>query len=398
MERGRKNGLRWAVGMTTLVTGGILGAVLIPSFQPLTEARIHSPLPKSWTYVPRGSFENKPWVDIPWVGGARLKYPKPVAMPKTFKDHRDYAGIVLFNPSASGSGPMGLGSASDLYFPLATWKTSDGREAWLSRSERNAFNPDFGFLPFVFGTQSRRFRCEWPSFPVTTKAPNVMDVELPGNGQEAPPLEPFEVKMGNWTVRFRPRSWLGPSFTIDYEITVDGLPASDLAILHVNANLPGNLNDFLIDPNRLTVLPLSPDAIRSLSLRLTTTRRRPFTAKVVKGAPSNFEVMRNGKPLAYVYDSFGLQAFISRGGPEQPRTMTQIDGSWMDSPPLQDLDLNRLIARLILKKTYKHGQTLDGVEYLPVESKRADVKAKWPNFQAYPSAAAFLAKQRMKGP
>lgn len=390
-------GLRWAIGMTTLVTCGILAAVLIPSFQPLTEARIHSPLPKSWTFVPRGRFESKPWLDLPWVGGARLRYPKPVAMPKTFKDHRDYSGIVLFNPPASGSGPMGFGSPSDLYFPMATWKASDGREAWLSRSESNTFNPEFGYLPFVFGTQSRRFKCEWPSFPETTGVPNEMDVELPGNGQAAPPLKPFEVKMGDWTVHFRPRSWLGPSFTIDYEITVDGLPASDLAVLHVNTNLPGNLNDFLIDPKKPTVLPLSPDAI-PFSFRLTTTKRRPFIAKVVQGAPTSFEVRRNGKPLAFVYDSMGLQAFISHGGPEQPRTLTQIDGSWLDSPPLQDLDLNRLIARLILKKTYKDGQTLNCVEYLPVESKRADVKAKWPDLQAYPSAAAFLAKQRINGP
>lgn len=273
-------------------------------------------------------------------------------------------------------------------FNLANWRTPEGRDAWLDY-DSGGVQPGYAYLPMVFGDKARRFQIRASAYDPPGSQTYTVDVEIPGNHMPAPRVAAADVHVGPTTLHFEPRPWIGPSFTIDFDVTVVNHQPGHVYFVNFGSNSLFSLPNNLIEEGKPIVL--STPAYQSQPVRITVqdATATPFKGKVVPSnlpSPIAYRLMRDGVQFGLVEEhSFRHRVRFS----VSDLVTYQVEDHWDRILPVTDRDMIKLFEKQAKNESmFQSGQTVQCVEFRMGEPARAEWIPKLPKWRKYPSVAA----------
>ena len=224
-----------------LATIAVVGWI---AYHPPRDPRLLSTIRGRMELIPRGQFNAKPVISLPWFGGKRLELPARKLMPRDWKDQEAASGILTWNPPPPvGGGPRpGMGPEAGL-FTYMLWRSEDGSTHVIPNSTNvPPFYLTHQAIPYVFGTRPRQFKVQFalrgdPGFPADGLED--FDIQLPAMGSPAPSLASASAEIGPIKLLLEPVEWIGPGFAARYRLSATGLNSGQELFIHNNLQLMG---------------------------------------------------------------------------------------------------------------------------------------------------------------
>lgn len=345
--------------------------------------------------MPRSAFLAKPFINIPWLGGKRLQYPPPSAMPKGFKDRTQMSGIVIWDQVKGATGPPGppaiVQQFGASFFVAGAWKDAKGRTFEMDSRESLFFGQsssavkEYCELPYVYGDKPIAFDVTWidpaGQFGLHPGANPTLSarIELPPNHAQPPQLETVRVKAGNRTVLLIPQVPIGPGFLTKYEVQVEGIKEGEVFLAEFNdrnsETMTTNKGHLILTKDKPSVFSASTSiAPMKLVLRTVKWTETSLVARAIKSAtPSSvkrFELVDpQGKVVAIALDPGMGASFVVQQRSNHLRDLT-VEGRRSEmfgyGEPFVDVMLSSI--RELPKVTLRDGVKLKATGYRQIRS------------------------------
>lgn len=202
-------------------------------------ARSPSPLrfvgvsPKGYQFIPREDYVRKAIIDFKMSGFGRIVYPVPVVLPAEHSIDDGQSGVLLYPP--------------DCDVDFSSWAFAEGTTTWASHAAfciQRASWPNYTNVPYVFGMAPKVATLRGSSG-------QEVQIEVPANGLSEPKIQQETLPVGPWRIQLTPQQWIGPSFKLEFDLTLLGAEASDRYFVETST---GQLDQSLF-PSYLHVMP-----------------------------------------------------------------------------------------------------------------------------------------------
>lgn len=402
---------RWVWVAVALSSAMAIVVAFSPFWIPKNDPRLIGKVPPGMVLTPRSAFAAKPWIDLPWFGGKRLRFPKTSSLPTGFDNDASVSGIVTWQKAASWGrtllrAPLRSGTVdlNAVLFTTGTWMDEEAQKTELLTNldmTRIYFGAgeEFARLPYVYGDRSLRFKVSWADpgsvFGPTGTKPTVVTAqfELPPNHQPAPIRKRIEVPLREGKLVLTPLPEISPGFARRFTVTVEGKSMAKTYLIEFRSVTEESISsaDLIIEEGKRAVYSHQSkgDGIvvvvrttepEKIELRATLKRKSPGSPAL----PNVYDLKDSkGTVLAFASDD-GVSSATILPIPGNPKLLNlTVDGS----PPQSggytrgepELDRTLAIARATWSKTplrLKNGMRVGATIYRELchEAKRISLR------------------------
>lgn len=237
---------------------------------PKNDPRILGKVPPGMILTPRSAFQAKPWIDLPWFGGKRLRFPTTSSLPKGFKDDPSISGILTWREGVSSPGtvprrplPASLAGLTAFLFNKGTWTDEEGRKTELPAKQDSSgvlfsTGEEYAILPFVYGDRPRQFNVSWADptglfGPPGTKVSIVTaQIELPPNHRPAPKTNVIEAPLKKGKLVLSPQPETSPGFARRFSVQIEGVSEVETFLIEFRSVTDESIGsaDLIVEPGR----------------------------------------------------------------------------------------------------------------------------------------------------
>lgn len=215
----RKRVGRWvAIACLVVASGAVAWTIYSQSGQLSLAGNTTVPM----VAIPVSQIGSEPWFNFK-IAGRQIAYPAQNKVNRDYKKVPGLSGVLVVD---KGQAPW----AGSGWLALAEWQDEQDKIVAGFSFLGEGVEPgahDIWPCPYVFGKSPRTVKL------IPRPEADPIAINLPPNRMPEPKIPSQEVTMGDWTIKFKPKPWISPSFPIRFEVSIEGAKKGEWFFLSI---------------------------------------------------------------------------------------------------------------------------------------------------------------------